>query len=198
MPKIARATSLPRPDQPGQGDDLPGSHVQRDVDEYAFPGQVLNLQDMIARLAALPGRPLHHLPAHHRPHEIIGGEAPQALVSTCLPSRITVTRWQIAKTSSRRCEMNSTAAPAARSVRTTSNSRPTSVADKAAVGSSITITLAFSESAADLDDLLVGDGKPAADPARVQAHSQPFEQRHCLCPHNRRSMRCPSASAGAP
>ena len=43
--------------------------------------------------------------------------------------------------------MNSTAAPAARSVRTTSNSRPTSVADKAAVGSSITMTLAFSESA---------------------------------------------------
>ena len=67
--------------------------------------------------------------------------------STVLPSRITVTRWQISKTSSSRCEMNSTAAPAARSVRTTSNSRATSAADSAAVGSSITMTRASSESA---------------------------------------------------
>ena len=60
---------------------------------------------------------------------------------------MTVTRWQIAKTSSSRCEMNSTAAPPERSVQTTSNSRATSVADSAAVGSSITITRASSDSA---------------------------------------------------
>jgi hypothetical protein len=66
-------------------------------------------------------------------------------VSTCLPSRITVTRWQMAKISSIRCEMNRTAAPAARSARTTSKSRFTSVADSAAVGSSITMIRASSE-----------------------------------------------------
>ena len=60
-----------------------------------------------------------------------------SLVSTCLPSRMTVTRWQISNISSSRCEMKSTAAPAARSVRTTSKSRATSRAESAAVGSSI-------------------------------------------------------------
>ena len=43
--------------------------------------------------------------------------------------------------------MNSTAAPDARSVRTTSNSRVTSAADSAAVGSSITMILASSDRA---------------------------------------------------
>ncbi len=60
---------------------------------------------------------------------------------------MTVTRWQISKTSSSRCEMNRTAAPPDRSVATTSNSRATSVADRAAVGSSMTITRASSDSA---------------------------------------------------
>ena len=53
----------------------------------------------------------------------------------------------MAKTSSSRCEMNSTAAPCALSVRITSKSRSTSAADSAAVGSSITITLASRDSA---------------------------------------------------
>jgi hypothetical protein len=56
-----------------------------------------------------------------------------------------VTRWQSAKTSSIRCEMNSTAAPVAHSVRTTSNSRSTSAAESAAVGSSMTMTCASRE-----------------------------------------------------
>ena len=43
--------------------------------------------------------------------------------------------------------MNSTAAPEARSVRATSNSRSTSAADSAAVGSSITMILASRERA---------------------------------------------------
>ena len=65
------------------------------------------------------------------------------LVRTWRPSRITVTRWQIAKISSRRCETKSTALPRARSVSTMPNSRSTSVSVSAAVGSSITITRAF-------------------------------------------------------
>ena len=68
-------------------------------------------------------------------------------VQTWRPSRITVTRWQSAKISSRRCEMKSTALPRARSVSTMRNSRSTSVVVSAAVGSSITITRAFVVSA---------------------------------------------------
>ena len=67
--------------------------------------------------------------------------------STSRPSRRTVTRWHSAKTSSSRCEMNRTATPDSRSVAATPNRRSTSTADSAAVGSSITITRASSESA---------------------------------------------------
>ena len=69
------------------------------------------------------------------------------LVRTWRPSRITVTRWQIAKISSSRCETKSTALPCARNVSTMPNSRSTSVLVSAAVGSSITITRAFVVSA---------------------------------------------------
>jgi hypothetical protein len=68
-------------------------------------------------------------------------------VRTNRPSRITVTRWQIANASSSRCEMNSTAAPWPRNVRTTSNSRSTSTEVSAAVGSSITNSRALNEMA---------------------------------------------------
>ena len=68
-------------------------------------------------------------------------------VLTKRPSRMIVTRWQIEKTSSRRCEMNSTAASSARSARTTSKRRSTSTDVSAAVGSSITMTLALNEMA---------------------------------------------------
>ncbi len=64
-------------------------------------------------------------------------------VRTWRPSRITVTRWQIAKISSRRWDTKSTAFPRARNVSTMPNSRSTSVVANAAVGSSITITRAF-------------------------------------------------------
>ena len=66
---------------------------------------------------------------------------------TTAPSRITVTVSQIVKTSSRRCEMNSTAAPCSRSVRTTLNSRSTSGPESAAVGSSMISTRASKLSA---------------------------------------------------
>ena len=58
-----------------------------------------------------------------------------------------MTRWQIAKISSRRCETKSTALPRARSVSTMPKSRSTSVVVSAAVGSSITMTRAFVVSA---------------------------------------------------
>ena len=107
-----------------------------------------------------------------------------SLASTVLPSRITVTRWQISKTSSSRCEMNSTAAPSARSARTTSNSRATSAADSAAVGSSITMTRASSESALAISTICWSAmDSPRADPARVELHAQPLEQGRGLRPH---------------
>ena len=68
-------------------------------------------------------------------------------VQTWRPSRITVTRWQMPKISSRRCEMKRTALPRARSVSTMRNSCSTSFVVNAAVGSSITITRAFVVSA---------------------------------------------------
>ena len=73
--------------------------------------------------------------------------SPAGCVRTWRPSRITVTRWQIVKISSSRCEMKSTALPRACSVSTTPNRRATSVPVSAAVGSSITITRAFVVSA---------------------------------------------------
>ena len=73
--------------------------------------------------------------------------SPIGFVETWRPSRITVTRSQIAKISSRRCEMKSTALPRARSVSTMRNRRSTSFVVRAAVGSSITITRALVVSA---------------------------------------------------
>ncbi len=60
---------------------------------------------------------------------------------------MTVTRWQSAKISSSRWEMNRTAAPWSRSARAIEKSRSTSAPDSAAVGSSMTITLASKERA---------------------------------------------------
>ena len=102
--------------------------------------------------------------------------SPTGAVRTNAPSRMIVTRWQMAKTSSSRCEMNSTAAPCARSVRITSNSRSTSTVVSAAVGSSITSTLASKrERLGDLDDLLVGDRQAAGRPVRVERNAEPGE-----------------------
>ena len=73
--------------------------------------------------------------------------SPIGFVQTWRPSRITVTRSQISKISSRRCETKSTALPRARSVSTMRNRRSTSFVVSAAVGSSITITRALVVSA---------------------------------------------------
>src|SRR4051812_2279298 len=63
------------------------------------------------------------------------------------PSRRVVTRWQIRKISSRRCEMNRTAAPCSRSALTTPKRRATSLPGRAAGGSSMIRTRASKDSA---------------------------------------------------
>ena len=148
MPKIARATSLrPDPTSPARATISPArtvkemsvntpSRVSRSTVSSGSPGAT----------CSPGGRSASSRPTMARTRSPATRPASSRL-STCLPSRITVTRWHSAKTSSSRCEMNRTAVPAARSVRTTSKSRSTSAADSAAVGSSITMTRASSEMA---------------------------------------------------
>ena len=68
-------------------------------------------------------------------------------VETYSPSRITVTVSQRAKTSSKRCEMKTSARPSSRRLRATWNRRSTSTPLRAAVGSSMMRRLASSEMA---------------------------------------------------
>ncbi len=105
-------------------------------------------------------------------------------VRTWRPSRITVTRWQIAKISSSRCETKSTALPRARSVSTMPNSRSTSVRrqrrgrlvhhDHARVRR---------QRLRDLDELLVGDREPAREPVGVEPDAELLEHRGRLAAH---------------
>ena len=121
---------------------------RRDVDEDAFAGEALDLEHglaerpaAVARARAGRGRPSRE--RGRRP-----ASPASSRDSTSRPSRRTVTRWQSANTSSSRCEMNSTATPRLRTApRPRETGASTSTADSAAVGSSITITLASSESA---------------------------------------------------
>ncbi len=146
MPKTARAISLrPEPTSPASATISPArtvkemsvntpSRVSRSTPSSGSPGVP----------CASPGRSASSRPTMARTRSPATRPSSR-WVSTCLPSRITVTRWHSAKTSSSRCEMNRTAAPDALSARTTSNSRFTSAAESAAVGSSITMTRASSE-----------------------------------------------------
>ena len=96
---------------------------------------------------------------------------------TTAPSRITVTVSQIAKTSSRRCEMNSTAAPCSRSVRTT-REQPLDLAARQRGGRLVHDQHARVEAQrlGDLDDLLVGDRQAAHRPVGVEPDAQAVEQ----------------------
>ena len=92
--------------------------------------------------------------------------------------------------------MNSTAAPRPRAAcATTSNSRSTSTPDSAAVGSSITMTRASSDSALAISTICWSAmDSPRADPARVELHAQPREQGRGLPrASRRRSIRRPAA-----
>src|SRR5215469_16221282 len=149
MPKMARATSLrPEPTSPASATISPA----RTVNEMSVntPSRVSRPTVSTGSPGVSPptsgGRSASSLPTIARTRSAAVRPA-RSLVSTWLPSRITVTRVQIVNTSSSRCEMNSTAAPWSRSVRITSKSRPVSAADSAAVGSSITITRASRDSA---------------------------------------------------
>ena len=135
-------------DQTGQRHDLTGPDLEADVAEHAVAGS-----DRARRAEPRRGRS----PAWGRARTPRGrpcGARPgrrsrrrSGRCETHAPSRITVIRWHRAKTSSNRCEMNSTAAPASRSDRATLNSRSTSTPDSAAVGSSMTSTRASNDSA---------------------------------------------------
>ena len=149
MPKTARATSLrPEPTRPARATISP----DRTVSEMSVntPSRVSRSMVSIGSPSVAPaasgGRSARSLPTMARTRSFALRPA-RSLVRTCLPSRITVTVWQMAKTSSSRCEMNRTAASWLFRVRITSKSRSTSAAESAAVGSSITITLASSDSA---------------------------------------------------
>ena len=116
------------------------------------------------------------------------------------PSRMIVTRWQMANTSSRRCEMNSTAAPVGPQGaddieepldlgRAQSGRRLVHHDDLGAEGDGF----------GDLDDLLVGDGEPACRPGRVELDAEPAEDAssasRCILA---RSIRRPAARGWRP
>ena len=120
-----------------------------------------------------------------------------ASVVTWRPSRITVTRWQSAKTSSSRCEMKSTAAPCARSVSTTPKRRSTSVCVSAAVGSSMTITRASAESALAISTICWSAiESPRAMRSGSSLTPELVEEALDLAPH-RAAVDAPEAAAAA-
>ena len=90
---------------------------------------------------------------------------------------MTVTVSQIAKTSSRRCEMNSTAAPRSRSVRTTVE-QPLDLGARERRGRLVHDQHARveAERLGDLDDLLVGDRQAAHRALGVEPHAEAVEQ----------------------
>ena len=147
MPKTARATSLrPAPTSPASATTSPArtskemstntpSRVRRSTLSTTSPGScawwvpLCTSRPTMARTRS-------------------SGVSPSSGRETIsLPSRSTVTRWQMRKTSSSRWEMKTTAAPSARSVSTTVNRRSASTGDSAAVGSSMIRTRASRVSA---------------------------------------------------
>ena len=103
---------------------------------------------------------------------------------TTAPSRITVTVSQTAKISSRRCEMNSTAAPCPCRVRTTANSRSTSGPESAAVGSSMIRTWASKLSALAISTICWSAiDRPRTGRSDAQLDPEPVEQALHLAVH---------------
>ena len=148
MPKIARATSVrPAPTSPASATISPLQTWNET--SVKTPSRVSRSTSRTTRprsLATFGKSASMSRPTIARITDCVVS-SPVGCVSTWCPSRITVTRWQSANTSSSRCEMKSTAAPRARSVSTIRNSRCTSDVASAAVGSSITITRACAVSA---------------------------------------------------
>ena len=174
----ARDLAAARADEPGERDDLARPHVEADVEEHALAREPVHAQHGRAdrrRPASGTARSARARPS--------GGPSRPGVMSairascTTAPSRITVTVSQIEKTSSRRCEMNSTAAPCSRSVRTTLNSRSTSAPGERG-GRLVHDQHARveAERLGDLDDLLVGDRQAADRALGVEPHAEAVEQ----------------------
>src|SRR4051794_28430501 len=148
MPKIARATSLrPAPTSPARATISP----RRTSKETSTKTPSRVNRETLSTVSPICASPLGNSWLSSRPTILrTSSSVDRGLVGpswVTSPSRSTVTVEQIAKTSSRRCEMNSTPAPRSRSVSTTANSRATSWPDSAAVGSSMISTRASKDSA---------------------------------------------------
>ena len=97
---------------------------------------------------------------------------------TTAPSRMTVTVSQIANTSSRRCEMNRTAAPCSCSA-AHDREQPRDLGPRQRRGRLVHDQHARVEAQrlGDLDDLLVGDREPAHGALGIEADAEAVEQR---------------------
>ena len=98
------------------------------------------------------------------------------VVTMWRPSRITVTRSQSAKISSMRCEIRRERAPRPQR-RDELKSRFDLGRVSAAVGSSMMRMRVRRERLGDLDELLVGDRKPAREPVGVEVDPEPVKAR---------------------
>src|ERR1700754_472832 len=70
-----RHLAAPRPDQPGQGDDLAGPDGEGDVGEHALTGEPVHGQQRLARCDLLARRPFGQLPADHGPDQVARDQA---------------------------------------------------------------------------------------------------------------------------
>ena len=154
-------------DEPGERDDLARLHLERHVGEEPLAGKALDLQHGRAgRLAGLR-LPLDELAADHGAHEVVGGEALEAAADHPAPvAQHRDLADRAAKISSRRCEMKSTAAPAARRL-VDDAEQPLDLDRRQRRGRLVHDDDLGVErqGLADLDDLLLGDRQPARDSA---------------------------------
>src|SRR3954454_10566071 len=148
MPKTARATSLrPAPTRPARPRISP--RWTSKVTSVKTPSRVS--RSTLSTGSPISASTLGNSWSSSRPtmRRTSSSVVRPATAPSCVtsPSRSTVIDVPMAKISSSRCEMNSTAAPRSRSVRTTPNSRSTSWPESAAVGSSMISTRASKDSA---------------------------------------------------
>ena len=62
-----------RPDQSGQGDDLPAAHLEGDVVEHADAAQFLHIQDHLTGFSGGLGEQRVQVAAHHGPDDVVDG-----------------------------------------------------------------------------------------------------------------------------
>ena len=179
-----RHLAAARAHQARQRDDLPRPHVQRDVDEHSLPGQALHPQHLVPGLAAFPGRALRHVPAHHGAHQVVGGQAGQLAGQH---------RSAVAHHGDALADLEDLLQPVrdeqhrgpGRPQRADHVEKPCDLGGGQRGGRLVhhDDPGLKRERLGDLHDLLVGDGQPAGDPARVELDAQPLEQGSGLRPH---------------